>query len=58
MTVADKIIFNHSRSTGGDVDRGAMGFYAACALLVMILIYASASLGTDAAEIAAMSVFP
>jgi hypothetical protein len=58
MRVADKIIFNHSSSTDGNFDKGIMFFYLACALIVMILIDASASLGTDAAELASRSVFP
>jgi hypothetical protein len=50
MRVADKIIFNHSRSTDGNFDKGMMFFYAACALMVMIMIYASVSVGTDVAN--------
>jgi hypothetical protein len=58
MVVADKIIFNHSKSIARDSDRLIMLSYAAFALVIMVLIYASASPGTDAAEIVSMSVFP
>jgi hypothetical protein len=58
MAVADKIILNHSKSVGRDSDRLIMLSYVAFAFVVMVLIYASGSPGTDAAEIVSMSVFP
>jgi len=57
MIVAGEIPFNQSKSTVRN-DGLILLSYVVFAVVAMVLIYASASPGSDAAEIASMSVFP